>query len=141
MSEEYTNFDEESDEEYDEDEGFLNMLREESNNALEKGIVSIRNPQKITTAIGVSEVFKRMFAYGTDFKVYIDDDDPPLPGMQRLAYVCVEGKNLSIENTRWFAGAAKLGDNLEVYAKLDGTVVLSIGIGVDEVHVLDEGDE
>lgn len=139
MYEEDINFDDEFDE--DEDEAFLNILRSASNRALERGIVSITNPQKEAIAKGVYEVFKQMFADRKDVKIYIEDDEPLLPGMPRLAYVCVEGKNLSILKTKWLAGVAELGDNFEVCAKMDGTIVLSVGIGVDEVHVLDGGDE
>lgn len=139
MYEEDINFDEEFDE--DDDEAFLNILREASDRALEKGIVSITNTQKETIAKGAREVFRQLFADRKDVKVYIEDGEPPLPGMPRLAYVCVEGKNLSVLKPKWLAGVAELGDNFEVCAKMDGTIVLSVGIGVDEVHILDGGNE
>lgn len=139
MYEEDINFDDEFDE--DEDEAFYEMLREAEAEALEKGIVSITDTEKVKMANGVFEVLKKMLEQRKDVKVYMRQDSPAFANMQRGAYICAEGKNLSFVKTEWFAGIVNLGDNFEVYAKLDGSIHLSIGIGIDEVHVLDGGDE
>lgn len=139
MYEEDMDFDEEFDE--FEDEAFFEMLREAEAEALENGIVSITDTERVKMANGVFEVLKRLLADRKDVKVRIRQDPPPLANMLRFAYIWVEGKDLSFTKTKWFAGVVRLGDNFEVCAKLDGSVHLSIGIGIDEVHVLDGGDE
>lgn len=132
------------DDEIDVDEAidaFLSMLKETESEDLVKGIVSIPNPERYKTSKGIFEIFKKMFERRKDVKVYMRRSSSQIANMPKGVYICVEGKDLSFFNTEWFAGAVRMGDNFEVYAKLDGSIHLSIGIGISEVHILDEGDE
>lgn len=81
------------------------------------GGIRMLNPFRVDNVRLCASVLRK-YVKGDNLKIEWEIHKP----VECSAYISIEGKNISMEDTRWIARVGSLANNMEIYPLLDGGV-------------------